>query len=263
LIGQDHPSVLVDATSLLVHVETLGRLHKLWLLIMVVKVSHNVVGVEVVLFKVEWSWNLSTIIQFILREHLLEVLVLKNGARFWITEVTSMSDSISILVLNHTIRILWHNNVSVFVSVDLAHDIILVESAQIGSWWHINWPVTTISKVVHESVSHLDRLVHTRQLWAQCFIRACVSLCLRLEFLLLLSLRIFLFFLHLGVLVVLSILSRLSLQLVSNICFSLLLVLLELVLVCFIVLLLLESGSGRFLLLACSFSLLVLSSSSC
>lgn len=198
LVRQSHPAVLVDATALLVHVESLIRLHQLWFLVLVVKVTHHVVGVKVVLLQVEWCWDLTTLIQVFLGKHLLEVLVLKNGARAWVTQVASLRDSVSVLVFHYSVCVLWHNNVSCLVSVDVTKDVVLVESAQVCSWWHVDWSVAALSEVVHKGVGHLNSLVHTRQLWGESLLSALLlSLCLSLVLLLLLSLGVLLLDLHL------------------------------------------------------------------
>lgn len=72
--------MLVDASALLINEESLFGLHELWLAIHVIEVTHQVVRVEVVSLNGEGSGDLTTLIKFLLGKHLLEVLVLDNGA---------------------------------------------------------------------------------------------------------------------------------------------------------------------------------------
>lgn len=113
LACQDHPSVLVDTSAFLIHEETLLRLHEFGLAVLVVKVAHQVVCIEVMSLNAEWCWNLTARVQLVLTKHLLEILILNHTTSLRVNQVTTRVDKVSIFIL---ILSFFHNNVSFVVS---------------------------------------------------------------------------------------------------------------------------------------------------
>jgi len=82
----DEPAEAVNSAALLVHIEALFSLKKLWnraasaLIVLELQVTHQVVRVEIELLNTEWSRDLALVIEVVLREHLLLRVVLQNVA---------------------------------------------------------------------------------------------------------------------------------------------------------------------------------------
>lgn len=55
-----------------------------------IKITTDLMWVEVVLFHIKWSWNFSPLIKVASLEHLLAVVVIDNISSFWIEEVASL-----------------------------------------------------------------------------------------------------------------------------------------------------------------------------
>jgi hypothetical protein len=80
------PSKSIDSATLLVHIEALLRLQELWngaagaLIILELKIAHQVMGVEIELLDAEGCWNLALFINICGVEELLFSMVLENVA---------------------------------------------------------------------------------------------------------------------------------------------------------------------------------------
>ena len=61
--------MFVDLTSVLVRQSALVRLQELWLIILVIKIAHQLMRVEVVSLKIEWLRDLPSCVQRLLWEH--------------------------------------------------------------------------------------------------------------------------------------------------------------------------------------------------
>jgi len=71
LVRESVPPVTVDTPCFLIDVESLGCFHQDWLAILVVKVAHKVVGVEVMFLKAEGSRDITALVKVLCWEHRL------------------------------------------------------------------------------------------------------------------------------------------------------------------------------------------------
>jgi len=127
--------MLVDTTGPLVDVEALGSLHEHGLAIFVVKVTHNLVWVEIVLLNAEWCWNLTTLVHLIATEHRLTSHVLDDVVSLGVGQVTTLVNWLTLFVMVSSILVLEDNDVALLVSVKVSEHVVFVESAQVRLWW--------------------------------------------------------------------------------------------------------------------------------
>jgi hypothetical protein len=138
LAGKCHPSMFVDSSGLFVQEESLFRLHQLWLLILVFKVAHQLVRVEVKLLVAEHAGNLTMLVQVSKCEHLLAIHVLNNIVVL-VNQVTLAVGLRSGLVLIiSAVALGWPNSVAALVVVHVAEDIVHIESSKFSVWRHVN-----------------------------------------------------------------------------------------------------------------------------
>lgn len=130
LPGQGHPAMFIDTSSFLVHKESFVSLHQLWLLVVVIKVSHQIVWVEIMFLDAEDAWQFSLLIQILVLEHSLPIKVLDNIVGVWIKEVALLiGESTALILVFSIIILLWGNNISLFVVINVSKNIVNVESS--------------------------------------------------------------------------------------------------------------------------------------
>lgn len=160
LIQEHHPSLLVAAAAFFVNKETLRTLHQLWLSVLVIEVTHQVVRIKVVPFHAERIWNLTILIQVVLRKHLLEVLVFNDCTCLLIYKIAVSINRVSFIVLCLSF---CDNDVTIGVSRQVAQNVIFVKCTEILSGRYINWFISEESLgVVHKSISIFYCFVHAR-----------------------------------------------------------------------------------------------------
>lgn len=120
LVRNAEPAVLIDASSFLINEEALASLHKNRLSIRIVKVAHNMVGVEIVLLNTEGCWDFSTLIHVIMGEHGLASHILNDIVCLWVSQVTSWVDWLALFVVLTPILIFQNNNITFVVSVQVS-----------------------------------------------------------------------------------------------------------------------------------------------
>jgi len=129
LVGNCVPAVIVYASCLLINVETLVGLHQDRFTIRVVKVSQNLMGVEVVLFDGEEAGDFSTLVHIFSREHRLTVHVLDDVVCLGVSQVTTLVHSSPALVVLSSIFVLQNDDVTLVVTVEFSKYVVLVESS--------------------------------------------------------------------------------------------------------------------------------------
>ena len=155
------PSKSVDSATFLVHIEALFRLQELWngatsaLIILELKIAHQVMGVEVELLDAEGCWNLALFIDVCGIEELLFSMVLENVTCVGILQITAHVCRMACLVYVLSSGILKDNDIAAIVSVKLAEDIVYVEGPAIGVWRHLNWMVR-LTEVLKRLSRHHD-----------------------------------------------------------------------------------------------------------
>jgi len=162
------PSVLVHATTLLVHKEALLRLEQSgkelgsirlrFLLVGTtlafvfrailsgvnpIKVTHERMGVEIVLFEAEGCRDFPTLVQVGLGEHLLALEVLDDIASGGITQVAALVGWATGLVLDVAFFVLEDDDVALLIAVKISKNILDVEVSALMVWRHLHCEFTT------------------------------------------------------------------------------------------------------------------------
>lgn len=153
------PAEAVDPTALLVNIEVLLGLKKLWdratsaLIILELKVAHKVVRVKVEFFDTEWRRYFTLVIDIVRAEHLLLGMVLKDVATSGVLEVTTNVSLLSSLVNVVALTILEDNDIASLITVKLSEDIVDVKSAGIGVGRHLH-RVCRLVEVLDQVLRH-------------------------------------------------------------------------------------------------------------
>jgi len=159
LASKGHPADLVDAAGLLVHEHALVGLHELGLAVLVIKVTHKLVRVEIVLFNAEGCWEFAALVHLFVGEHLLSIQVLNDGLVVGVEQVALVVGEGSVLVIVHAIVISrGYNDISFVVVVQIAQDVVNVEGSELSIWRHIDKLLSF--ELFKQGLSHLHRLVH-------------------------------------------------------------------------------------------------------
>jgi hypothetical protein len=163
------PAVLVDAATTLVHkVASIGleQVRHHWALatrttwasfaalllvcsiaiggvFLEVKVTEEVMRVEVESFNAVWSRNLTTLIDFFLVEHLSFSMAL-DDVTVSISEVPALVRWLAINVNTVSLRICEDNNVTFLITLKISEDIVLVEISGIVVWRALDCWVTVL-----------------------------------------------------------------------------------------------------------------------
>lgn len=162
------PAEAVDSAALLINIEALLGLQKLWnsaasaLIVLELKVAHEVVRVEVEFFNAERSRYFTLVIDIIRAEHLLLSVVLEDVAGGGVLEVTANVSLLASLVNVVALTILEHNNVATLIAVQLTQDVIDVEGAVVGVGRHLygmSWLVKVLDQVLRHHNLSLEGLL--------------------------------------------------------------------------------------------------------
>lgn len=138
LIWNCKPAMVVYSTCLFINIESLSSLHKNWFSIRIIKVSKKVMRVEVMLFNAERSWDFTTFVKIIIREHGLAGQVFNNIIGLRVSKVTALIYWISLFVMFTTILVFKYNNVSFVITIQITKHIMLIESSQLCVGWNSN-----------------------------------------------------------------------------------------------------------------------------
>jgi hypothetical protein len=117
LVGNCVPAVTVNAAGLLVDVEALSCLHENWFTVLVIKVAHQVMRVEVMFLDAERCRDFSALVKVLNCEHWLVGQVLDNIVGLGVGQVATVVDWVPLFVVFSTVLIFKYNNVSFIVSV--------------------------------------------------------------------------------------------------------------------------------------------------
>ena len=162
------PSMLVHATTLLVHKEALlgleqsgEELRSIRLRFLLVgttlafvfraifcgvdpiKVTHERMGVEIVLLEAEGCRDFPTLVQVRLGEHLLALEVLDDIASGGITQVAALVGWATGLVLDVAFFVLEDDDVALLIAVKISKNILDVEVSALMVWRHLHCEFTT------------------------------------------------------------------------------------------------------------------------
>jgi hypothetical protein len=132
-----------------------------------VKVTKEVMWVEVVPFNAIWCRDLATVIDFVLVEHLLLAVSLDDVA-VGISEVPALVRCLTIIINSVALRICENNNVALFIAIEVSEDIVLVEVSGIVVWRHLDCWVTVL-----ELYKRLLRHFKCFLLWRESLITDC------------------------------------------------------------------------------------------
>lgn len=119
-----------------------------------VKISHNVMGVEIVLLHTVGRRHFTTVIHLSLVEHFPLSVVVEDVAGS-IHQVTTLVGGISILILDVAFIILEDDNIALFIAVEISKNIALIEVSLVHEGRDINW-LRLISEVLKGLFTHLD-----------------------------------------------------------------------------------------------------------
>lgn len=127
LVGKYHPAEFVDSAPFFVNEKAFVGDHHAWLAINVVKVSHKVVGVEVVLLNTEGSGDFSALIKILIQEHVFVCEILNQGPGLRVNKVTTPVGGVALSVFGVAFVVLEHNHEALLVTVEVTEDVVLVE----------------------------------------------------------------------------------------------------------------------------------------
>lgn len=138
------PAKSIYSSSFLVNVESLFRLQELRngatcaLIILELKISHQVMRVEIKLLNGEGRWNLALIVNVFGIEKLLFSMILENVTCVGVIKITTLVCRLTCLVYIISLIVLEDDDIATIVSIKLAKNIIYVEGPIIGIWRHLN-----------------------------------------------------------------------------------------------------------------------------
>ena len=141
------PSKSIHSAPFLVYVEALFRLQELRngttsaLIILELKITHQVMWVEIELLDAEGCWNLALFINIRGIEKLLFSMILENVTCVRILQITTHICRMTCLVDILSLCILKDNDIATIVSVKLTKNVMYVEGPIIGIWRHLDWMV--------------------------------------------------------------------------------------------------------------------------
>ena len=84
--------MLVDSSRLLIDVVSLIGLHENRLAFFIVEVTHELVGIKVVLLDTERPRYFSPLVQFVLCKHALEIHVLNDSSCILVEQVAALTN---------------------------------------------------------------------------------------------------------------------------------------------------------------------------
>ena len=155
----DEPAKAIDASTLLVYVESLLSLQELGdgttsaLIILELKISHQVMRVKVEFLKTEGRGHFTLIVHICSVEQLLLRVVLQDVARGGVLQVAPDICLVTCLVAIVPLTILEDYNVSTVIAVQFTKDVVDVEGAVIGIGWHLH-RVSRLVKVLNQLLRH-------------------------------------------------------------------------------------------------------------
>jgi len=99
-------------------------------ILIIIKVTSNLVWVEVVLLDIEWCGNFASVIKFFLVEHLGSIEVVDDITSLRINKITSLIGSLALLIFESTLRIcITSDNITFFISIEITNNITFIESS--------------------------------------------------------------------------------------------------------------------------------------
>ena len=141
----NEPAKFVNSSAFFVNAESLFGLLQLWkspscnFLVLEVEVSHQIMGIEVVLFNAEWSWHLTLVINRFFLEHDLRRPIVDDITSLCVQHVASHVGLVAILVdfIAHTV--LKNDNISAIISIQLTQNVIHIEVSLLSIRCSLIW----------------------------------------------------------------------------------------------------------------------------
>lgn len=154
--------MFVNTTAFLINEESFVSHHHAWLSINEVKVSHQIVRVEVELLNAEGSWHLTLVVDILFGEHDLLLHAVKDVSSFGVSQITSSCRWVALTVLMVSILVGKHNNVTFLVTVEITKDIVLIEKTVLPDWWLFKDGIGLGSEIFESITLHFHCVIVNR-----------------------------------------------------------------------------------------------------